>query len=136
MNQSLVADFSDVLTAVTSTIGWPSLVTIQSAPDASSPPATGDGQVDLSTWADVAGLVDLDCMAAPLAGSAPKTSDEKRTIEYLSQMGEFHLLIKGYYPAIVQRQRALVDGVALDICAVEFDSRHIMTRLAVRRYEV
>lgn len=119
-----------VLTAVEDAGLFSSVCTIQSpsqAPDAL-------GQPDLAAWTDVAGMVNIPCMKAPIvAGSVRSTAaDEVKGANWTEEMSGSHVLLDGYFPLIEQRYRAVIDGVALDILGVEPDSQKIMTRMAVR----
>ena len=102
---------------------YPSSCTIQ------QPTETQDayGQPVVTAWPDVAGLANLPCSIAPFSGS-PEKAEIKRadgTIEIITH----HISIAGHYPTITNKMRAVVDGVAYDIRAVEIDSHATMTRL-------
>ncbi len=130
MYQQIGYDLSAVLPAVEQAGLFVSLATIQSpsqAPDSL-------GQPDLVDWTDV--LVNIPCMIAPEGVGTPPIGDEMAMREWIAEKTEFHVLLDGYYPTILQRYRAVIDGIPLDIKAVESDSQKIMTRLAVRRYSL
>ena len=81
----------------------------------------------IGAWADVAGLTNLPCAIAPFSGS-PEMAEHKRadgTIEIITH----HISIAGHYPAITNKMRALVAGLAYDIVGAEMDSHSTMTRL-------
>ncbi len=122
--------YEAVLTAVEDAELFSSVCTIQSpsqAPDAL-------GQPNLASWTDVPGLVNIPCMKSPLLpGSARSTAgDETKAVNLTEEMSESHVLLDGYFPNILQRYRAVIDGEPLDILGVESDSQKIMTRMAVR----
>ena len=129
MNQSLIADLSTVVAAVEAVGLFSSLCTIQEA--FGSPDVLG--QSDLVDWADVDGLTDIPCMSAPLTIMKPSVGDERDAPTFTADMDTFHVLLDGYYPQILQRYRAVIDGVAMDIKGVESDSQKIMTRMACKR---
>jgi hypothetical protein len=81
-------------------------------------------------WVIVAGLVDIACMAAPV-GLAHVHATEVKGAEVLGLQPK-HVLLDSYYPTIVSKWRAVIDGVAHDIVGVEHDSQYQMTRMEVR----
>jgi hypothetical protein len=132
MNQSLVADFHDVLTAVETTGLFVSVCNISAPTQA----LDGAGQVDLTDYSPVAGLQGIKCMRAPLADVKPNPYYEAKTEQQINEMNIYHVLLDGNYPTIVQGMRATIDGEPLDILNAESDSQGITTRLAIRRYEL
>jgi SPP1 family predicted phage head-tail adaptor len=103
---------------------YPASCTIQQATTAQD----AYGQ-PIPTWANVAALTNLPCTIAPISGS-PERAERNRpdsTIEAATH----HISIGGYFPAIVNKQRAVIAGVAYDILGAEMDSHSITTRLRV-----
>jgi len=133
VNQSLIFDLQETIDTVATMGLFVSLCTIQRRPN---PPA-----VDASGWptytsdyTNVAGLVNIPCMDAVEATAKPDKYGVARTPVEFQTMAYYHILLNGYYPAILQRDVAIVDGTTYMIEAVESDSQHVMTRLAVRRW--
>jgi hypothetical protein len=133
MNQSITIDLASTLRAVEAAGLFSSVCTFQEA--------IGDpddlGQSDLVDWTDVAGLVDIPCMMAPLVPVRPSVSDEQKMQTFTKETTESHLLLDGYFPQVLQRYRVIVDGAiytqATDVMGVESDSQKVMTRCAVKR---
>lgn len=135
MNQSLTADLTDVLTAVDQAGLWKSLCNISRRPD----PETNAGplgQVATSVYVAVAGLQNIQCMKSPLVEQRPDITDAVKQPDMSRERLKFHVLLRGYFPAVQQFDKATVDGVAYEVFSAEPDSQHIMTRLAVRTYSV
>jgi hypothetical protein len=83
-------------------------------------------------WEDVSDLVGIDCSIAPFDTEHPSRQEAKiETMTYLAV--SHHVLLRGYFPEISAAMRAMVDGVAYDIQAVESDSQQTMTRLRLNR---
>jgi hypothetical protein len=87
------------------------------------------------TFVNVAGLVNIPCMAPP-ESSVRVTASEVKSIDNIQAFSELHILLNGYYPQIqqgvVNGWHAVVDGSALDILGTESDSQSQMTRMVVR----
>lgn len=95
------------------------------------------GQVDLSDWLNVAGLVNIPCMFAQQNDARPDQSGVVRSAPNWRQKAEYHLLLNGYYPGILAQYQAVVNGTAYEIMSdPEFDSPQTMTRLALRAYSL
>jgi hypothetical protein len=103
---------------------YPSLCTIQAATETQS--ATGAVQ---QGWADAPGLVGLRCRLAP----APNSANREVRAE-AGTYGEFNytVALAGYYPAITEQSRAVVDGTAYDVQSVAHDGNHTTTEMFVR----
>lgn len=134
MNQTHSSfSLADVLAAVQAAGLFISNGTVQ----APAQTLNGIGQVDLSTWANVAGLTGIGCMRAPEGLMSSRfRSTEYKTANETAEMTPFHILLNGYYPAIMQRYRFVCDGEPLDIIGIEHDSQHTMTRLLCRSYSL
>lgn len=107
---------------------FPSRCTIQASTEMRSP----SGSPSYS-WVDVPDLVGIDCSIAPFNRETPTGQNEAKleTMTYLSVT--HHVLLRGLFPAVEHTMRALVDGEAYDIQAVEHDSQRSMTRLRLNK---
>jgi len=131
MNQTTNLSLGAVLTAVEDAGLFSSLCTIQSpsqAPDAL-------GQQNLSTFTNRSGMVDIPCMKAP--EFIPNVRGGEMMLPgWTSEHNSFHVILDGYYPTINQKDRAVIDGIPLEVMSVESDSQRIMTRMSCRRYSL
>jgi hypothetical protein len=99
--------------------------------------ASGQPLPPPSGYADVSGLVDLQCMAAPLA-QANIRATERRTLPDIMASEPLHILVAGYYPQVeggnAEGWLAVVDGGASYwiVMGAESDSQGQMTRLEVK----
>lgn len=91
------------------------------------------GQASLGNPVAVVGMTNIPCMLAPLVILRPQATDEIKLQGWTEEQSEFHLLLDGYYPGVLQKDVADVDGNVYDVLGDESDSQRIMTRLAVRR---
>ena len=103
---------------------YPSLCTIQAASEA----ADSYGEL-VETWANLAGHVDLPCRIGP---STIGRSNEVRGQSQLYQVQSFTVALAGYYPAIIEKMRAVVGGQAYDIDVVRPDGQGKTMALDVR----
>lgn len=92
------------------------------------------GELDLTNWVDVAGLTGIKCMFSVETPLRPDQNDVGRTMQQSNTHNEFHVLLVGYYPGILQQYTAVIDGFRYQIQTSESDSQKTMTRLAVRTY--
>jgi hypothetical protein len=111
-----------------------SLCTIQAPPDTTD--AIGDQNLDPDDYVDIsAELTDIPCMEAVMTVIRPDITDEVKLAPYTKERQVSHVLLYGYFPQILQRYQAVIDGIAHDICAVEHSSQKTagrQTRLAVQ----
>ena len=81
-------------------------------------------------YVDVAGLVDIPCMAPPI------NAGETRTLAEIEASDMQRVLLAGYYPTIDagwrNGWRAVVDGVAYDLAGVRGDRQSQMKELTVK----
>ena len=85
------------------------------------------GDVIDAPWADVAGLVDIDCRVSPAGvGAEVRTSDQ--TYEVTTHI----ITLQGQYDGIEPQMRAVVDSVYYNIQAVTGDGCGTMTRISAR----
>jgi len=129
MNQSLTYEFGQVIPIVEQADLFVSQCTIQARTGAVST----TGQPDLTDWVNVAGLVNIPCRKAIQRPYNPNQQATVRAPQQFETQTQFHLLLDGYFPQIIQANQAVVDGVPYEIMAVESDSENnVMTRLALR----
>ena len=95
------------------------------------------GQVQLTSQTPVAGLEDLPCLFSPAVPTRPNQGDTKRTTPQWDTSTEFHLLLQGAYPAVLQRYLVQINGGKFyEVMGVETDSQQVMTRCAVRAWTI
>jgi hypothetical protein len=109
-----------------------SLATIQQRTNTVS----ATGQPNLSTWNNIADLVDIPCQFSIQRPAMPNPSATVRMPQQVDTLTQYHVLLNGYYPQILQEHQAVVNGTAYEILAVEPDSQQTMTRLALREYSL
>lgn len=138
MNQVPVLDLASAIQAVTTAGLMVSICNIWSRPTNmdGSPVVDSAGQVDLTNLVPVAGLQGLPCMDSVQSPFRPNQGATIREPQQFDTLAEQHVLLNGYYPAILQQYIAEVDGGYLEVMAVEHDSQFTMTRLAVRAYSL
>jgi len=96
---------------------FPSLCTIQ------EDVGVYDGYSDTSDWQPVVGHVDIPCAHGPNKGREVKKPDQTYVVS------NYTLSLRGYYPTITEKMRAVVDGVVFDILLVQCDSHGVTTRI-------
>lgn len=133
MNQSLTYELNQVMPDAQQTGLFPSLCTFYDRTGAVDPL----GQVDLADLAPVAGLENIACMNSAVSSLRPQFQGG-RTADHFFEAPERHLLLNDYYPAILQRYLANVDGTLYEITpgGIESDTQQQMTRVAVRAYRL
>jgi hypothetical protein len=131
MNQSLSYEFSEPIALAIESDALSSLTTIQQQLNIVDPL----GQTDQADWVNVPGLVNIPSMLAVFRPATPDKAAEIRMPLSIDTSNYRHNLLNGYYPVILQKNRAVVDGTVYDVFAVEHDSQHTMTRLALRIYQ-
>ena len=93
-------------------------------------------------YTDVAGLVNIPCMAPPESPGSI-TATEVLALEEITASELHHVLLNGYYPALDAGWRgensdgkgawiARIDGFNYEISGVESDSQSVMTRVRVK----
>lgn len=139
MNQGLQYEINAVMPAAVVTGLFPSLCTFVDRPGADNPLVDALGQVDLSNadYVPVVGLTSIPCMIAAISPNKAML-EGGRTQEYNFEAPQRHILLNDYYPAVLQRFLAIVDGVTYSITpgGVESDSQQQQTRLTVRTYSL
>jgi hypothetical protein len=130
LNQSLTYEFDAVMPAVAAEGLFNSLCTIK----ARSGAVSSQGQLNMQSYAPIADLTDIPCRIAVQAPANPPQNDVARMQQQFDTRTEFHVLLDGYFPQILQQNLANVNGIDYEIMATEPDSDFQMTRLAVRVY--
>lgn len=132
MNQALIdpAELDAVMESAIATGLLSSLCTIQSPSGVFGPSGAPDG-----VWANVSGLVAIECQAAPVGIGSFDGPETNIPAEVMTRQ-PLHVLLDGYYPTITTKMRALVDAEDYDIEAVEHDSQGRMTRLLVMKASI
>lgn len=130
MKQGAFYDLNSALQAVKDQGLMKSLCTIQTRTNT----VNATGQVNLSTWVDIAGLVNIACMVSVQRVFSPDQYGVDRKPEQFQERAEKHAILDGYFPAIIQQYTAVVDGQRYEIMAVEPVSQQTYTRLGLRRF--
>jgi len=84
------------------------------------------GQI-VASWEDLADHVDIPCAHGPNRGVEVKQSDQTYVVS------NYTLSLRGYYPAITEVMRAVVDSVAYEILLAQSDSHGVTTRILTRK---
>ena len=84
------------------------------------------GEIKVHNWTDVAGHVDIPVANGPTKGVEVKQSDQTYVIS------NYTISLRGYYPTITEKMRAVVDGIAYDILLVQSSSHGMTTRILSR----
>lgn len=130
MEQGIAYDVAEVMAQAVATGLYVSLATFQSLDTTQGP--TGN---PVGTYANVAGLVNIACMDAPLAPGTISALEAKALAEIESK-GIRHVSLDGYYPAVItgwpQGWRCIVDGVIYDVLGAEADSQSTQTRVKLQ----
>lgn len=103
---------------------FPSRCTIQTPTQARD--GFGDDKAP-GTWADLADHVAIPCRMAPQGGV------EERPTGLIFSRETKRVALRGSFPTITAKQRAVIDGTAFDILAVESDSEGVLTYLRVEQ---
>lgn len=138
MHQGLAFELNNVMPAARATGLFASLVTFKDRPGGATPTVNAMGQVDLTNLVNVTGLVNIPCQIAPEKMLNPDVGAGVRMPDKFEERPTRHLLLNDYYPAVLPRFVAVVDGTSYEITpgTVEHDSQHQQTRLAVRRFSL
>ncbi len=135
-NQSLTYELDAVMPEANLTGYFSKLVTFKDRPGGANPVRNSSGQIDLTNLVNVPGLINIPCQLAVQVEIRPNATGGARLPENFVETSQRHILLNGYYPQILQRYIAVVDGVQYEITpgAVEHFSQNRQTRLAVRFY--
>jgi len=96
---------------------FPSLCTIQ------EDVGVYDGYSDNTDWQNFAGHVEIPCAYGPNKGREVKQADQTYVVS------NYTLSLRGYYPTITSKMRAVVDSRVFDILLVQTDSHGVTTRI-------
>ena len=136
MYQGIGIDIAAVMPAVVETGLMVSLCTIQ-APTG----AFGASGVPTGAYANVSGLVSVQCMDAPLSVGGIYADEVKASAEITSRSVR-HVLLDKYYSQLDGLNwgaigwRAIVDGITYDLLGAERDSQSSQTRLRLQLVSV
>ena len=136
MNQNLAYDIAAVMPAAVATGLFVSACTIQ-APDGNY---SASGQPS-GTYADVSGLVGIQCMDAPDITQQVKVgANQIRNVAEITDVADRHVLLDAYYPTLQAGWRAgwraIVDGITYNIFGVESDSQRTQTRVKLQAVSI
>jgi hypothetical protein len=130
MYQGLALEIAAVMPQALATGLFVSLATFQ-APDGLSGPSGAPS----NTFADVADLVDIPCMNAPVSEIRIQAL-ELKALQEIDSVSLRHVLLNAWYPQIedgaANGWRCIVDGVTYDLMGAESDSQGTQTRLELR----
>lgn len=101
---------------------FPSLCTIQQ--DEGLTDAHG---VVVENWQNLVDHVDIPCAHGPDKGTEVKQPDQTYVVS------NYIISLRGYYPMITEKMRAVVSGVAYDILLAQSSSHGKTTRLLARK---
>jgi hypothetical protein len=135
MTQGIGFDLQQTLRSVEAAGLFVSLCSISRRP---TPPTVDAGGWPSysSDYAPVTGLQSIPCMKAVESPARPDKYGVTRGAQQFQVQADFHVLLDGYFPAILQRDLAVIDGSTYEIQAVEADSQKVFTRLEVRRVDL
>ena len=129
MNQDIEVDLAAVMPAVLESGLLSSLCTITIPPHVFD---AGGAPDPSAAYTPLAGHENIPCTAPPIqTGDSTSQTEQKSMTEILAR-SVLHVLLGGWYPAIIADYRAVIDGAVYDVTNVESDSQHRMTRLAVQ----
>ena len=130
MLQTMAFAVSAVMATAEATGLFVSLATFQSLDSAQGPTGNPAG-----TYTNVAGLVNIPCMDAPLRDGVI-TALENKSLQEIESKGLRHMALNGYYPAVLSGWpdgwRCIVDGLVYDIFGAEADSQTTQTRVKLQ----
>lgn len=138
MKQS-AAGIAGVMAEVIATGLLSSLCTITVPPtDEASFDAGGALKPD-AVWPVLAGHSNIRCTAPPMQTNDTLWATRIKMVEQDQSKNARHVLLEGYYPAllptsagVVPTLRATIDGVVYEVMNGESDSQHQMIRLAIQ----
>lgn len=74
----------------------------------------------------------IACKVAFGHQGGPRSSRENRSVQITEELKEFHIILNGYYPNILQTDVLVVDGVTYEIQGPVADAHHVFTHLHCR----
>ena len=140
MNQGLQYEIAQVMPAAVATGLFVSTCSFFDRIGGDTPQQDSMGQAD-NTLVPVAGLQNLTAMFGVARNSPAFLPDEgQRLPSNFTEEPMFHLLLDGYYPAVLPRFVVQVDGDAefyeITPGTVQSDSQQTQTRCKLRRYSL
>jgi hypothetical protein len=133
MFQGLAYDLTEALHLVEEDGLFVSLCTITRRPSPDTVDASGQADQRPSNYPPLAGHVNIACMLS-VWRMKPDMAAVVRLADRYDTLAERHCLLDGYFPLILQRDLATIDGTLYEIYAVESDSQRTFTRLALRSF--
>lgn len=115
---------------------YPFTITIQELIDEDPNSAGQQVRTSDGNWRSVVGLEGLRGAKAPEYPATPRGSTDKRMVDNAEDVDSQTLALNSYQPQIIKSWRALVDGEAWQIKAVESDSHKTYTRLRLERFKI
>ena len=85
---------------------------------------TDDYGTPIEDWQDF--IVDIPCAHAPNGGIEVKQPDQTYVVS------NYTLSLRGYYPTVTEKMRAVVDGTTYEILLVQSSSHGVTTRILTR----
>jgi hypothetical protein len=110
-----------------------SLCTISRRPSPDTVDPSGQADQRPSNYPPLAGHINIACQLS-VWRTKPDMAAVVRLADRYDTLQERHCLLDGYFPLILQRDLATVDGTLYEIYAVESDSQKTFTRLALRSF--
>ena len=140
MNQSLDYELSQVMPQAVETGLFIALASFLDRIGGDTPQQDGMGQLD-NTLVPVAGLQNITAMFGVARNSPAFLPDEgQRLPSNFTEEPMFHLLLDGYYPAVLPRFVVQIAGDAtlyeITPGTVQSDSQQTQTRCKLRRYSL
>jgi hypothetical protein len=140
MNQSLQYEMGAVMPEAVATTLFTALASFYDRIGGATPVADSMGQVD-QTQVPVAGLQSIVAMFGVARNSPAFLPDEgMRTPSNYTEEPEYHLLLNGYYPAVLPRYTVQIAGSStvyeITPGTVQSDSQMQMTRCKLRRFSL
>lgn len=124
MNETLTIDFDVARQAVEEAGLFVTTCVIKRAPGTLD--SAGQPNLDPASFTT---LLTVTAMVAPNILQRPVSTNEHSLPEYTLETTDLHVLLNGYFPTIIDKDIAVLDGVVTNIKVVEHDSQHTTTRL-------
>jgi hypothetical protein len=88
------------------------------------------------TWTDLPGHGALPCRIAPEYQGSLRGTKEVRAKDFVQEWNDFQCDLFGYFPQILQKDKAVVDGSEYQITGIDFDGNKAITHLHLRTLTV
>lgn len=90
------------------------------------------GEITDNAWSDVAGLVNIPCFIEPIyLGGAER--GKQVVFDQIYVKYRYTVMLNGFYPAIEERYRAVINGAIYVIEAVDSDICDVFTTLTCQK---